>query len=393
MRGAFLFAVGYEELAISREHAAALGDICLRRGYILRSARFEGERYIFRCTPISARRLKGELAHRGVLFETVRRAGVPRLVYRYRHRYGIALGVLLFLAILFLSSRVIWDVRIEGNRALSEREVIASLSECGLSVGDFKRQVDTSLVENLLMIESEDISWISINLIGTVAEVEIREREVAEERDEWDAANLIAAEEGEIVLFEDVRGNILLKIGDRVEAGDLIVSGIYGGHGALRYTSARGKVLALCEEEIRIEVPLQYDKKVYTGRAFTEKYLVFFEKEIKIYSNCRNLDTTCDKIDTVEYWGVRGGEDLPVGVRTVRYFEYTYEHLTRTDEEALELLEYRLSAELYARAERSEVVGFTRELSVSSEGAFAVCRLRSIKDIAKRQRIEISLSP
>ena len=393
MRGAFLFAVGYEELAISREQAAALGDICLRRGYILRSARFEGERYIFRCTPISARRLKGELAHRGVLFETVRRAGVPRLVYRYRHRYGIALGVLLFLAILFLSSRVIWDVRIEGNRALSEREVIASLSECGLSVGDFKRQVDTSLVENLLMIESEDISWISINLIGTVAEVEIREREVAEERDEWDAANLVAAEEGEIVLFEDVRGNILLKIGDRVEAGDLIVSGIYGGRGALRYTSARGKVLALCEEEIRIEVPLQYDKKVYTGRAFTEKYLVFFEKEIKIYSNCRNLDTTCDKIDTVEYWGVRGGEDLPVGVRTVRYFEYTYEHLTRTDEEALELLEYRLSAELYARAERSEVVGFTRELSLTPEGAFAVCRLRSIKDIAKRQRIEISLSP
>ena len=393
MKGLFLFTAGYEELAVASEDSAALIDLCMRYGYVQRRARFAGDRYIFQCTLITAKKLRGRLASVGISVEVLRRVGLPRLLYRYRHRYGIALGALLFLAILFLSSRVIWDVRVEGNRRLSEREVVASLAECGLSVGDFKRQVDTSTVENLLMIESEDISWISINLIGTVAEVEIREREIAEAEDEWDAANIVAAEEGDIVLFEDVRGNILLKIGDRVEAGDLIVSGIYEGGGGIRYTSARGKVFARCEEEIRVSVPLEYDKKVYTGEVYTEKYLVFFEKEIKIYSNCRNLDTTCDKIDTVEYWGVRGGEDLPVGVRTVRYFEYAYEHLTRTDEEALELLEYRLSAELYARAERTEVVGFTRELSFTPEGAFAVCRLRSIKDIAKRQRIEISLSP
>lgn len=393
MKSAFLFAAGYEELAVSREDAASVAEICRRTGYICRRARFEGDRYIFRCTLTTARAMRRICGEAGIAVEILRRAGIPRLIYRYRHRYGIALGVLLLFAIVFFSGRVIWDIRIDGNRRLSEEEVIASLGECGLSVGDFKRQVDTSTVENILMIESEDISWISINLIGTVAEVEIREREVAEEAEPWDAANVVAAEEGEIVLFEDVRGNILLKIGDRVEAGDLIISGIYEGRGGIRYTSARGKVLARCEEEIRIKVPLEYDKKIYTGEVYTEKYLVFFEKEIKIYSNCRNLGTTCDKIDTVEYANVCGGGDLPVGVRTVRYYEYTYERQTREQSEAERLADYKLSAEIYTRAASSEVVGITKRYALEADGVLVVCRLRSIKDIAKRQEIEINITP
>ena len=393
MKRAALFAAGYEELCVSSANAAAVAEICRRFGYVCRRARFEGERYVFRCTLITARALKRSLAGAGISVDVVKRVGIPSLLYRYRHRYGIALGILLFFAIIFFSGRVIWDVRIEGNRRLSEAEVIESLAECGLSVGDFKRQVDTSLVENLLMIESEDISWISINLIGTVAEVELREREVAEEAQPWDAANVVAAEEGEIVLFEDARGNILLKIGDRVEAGDLIISGIYEGRGGVRYTSAHGKVLALTEEEIRIEVPFEYDKKVYTGEVFIEKYLVFFEKEIKIYSNCRNSGTTCDKIDTVEYADVCGGGDLPVGVRTVRYYEYTYERQTRDESEAERLADYKLSGEIYTRAGSSEVVGITKRYEYQADGVTVVCRLRSIKDIAKRQEIEINITP
>ena len=393
MKRAFLFAAGYEELSVSREDAAAVAEICRRAGYICRRPRFEGDRYIFCCTLTTARALRKMCDAAGIDIAVIRRAGVPRLIYRYRHRYGIAIGLLLFFAIVFLSGRVIWDIRIEGNQRLSEDAVIASLGECGLSVGDFKRQVDTSSVENILMIESEDISWISINLIGTVAEVELREREVAQEEDPWDAANVVAAEEGDIVLFEDVRGNILLKIGDRVEAGDLIISGIYEGRGGVRYTSARGKVLARTEEEIGIKVPFEYDKKIYTGEVYTEKYLVFFEKEIKIYSNCRNLDTTCDKIDTVEYADVCGGGELPVGVRTVRYYEYTYERQTRDQSEAERLADYKLSTEIYTRAQSAEVVGITTRYLIEEDGVSVVCRLRSIKDIAKRQEIEINITP
>lgn len=393
MKRAALFAVGYEELAVSFEDAATIAELCRIYGYVCRRARFEGERYIFRCTLIAARSLRRRCAAIGVEIEILARSGLPRLIYRYRHRYGIAIGLLAFCAVLFFSGRVIWDVRVEGNRRLSEEQVISSLRDCGLSVGDFKRQVDTSLVENLLMIESEDVSWISINLIGTVAEVEIREREVAEEAEPWDAANVVAAEDGDILLFEEVRGNLLLKIGDRVKAGDLIVSGIYEGRGGVRYTSAKGKVLALTEESIEIKVPLEYDKKVYTGEVYTEKYLVFFEKEIKIYSNCRNLATTCDKIDTVEYANVCGGGELPVGVRTVRYYEYTYERQTREQSEAESLADYKLSAEIYSRVRSAEVVGITKRYLIEADGVCVVCRLRCIKDIAKRQQIEINITP
>ena len=105
------------------------------------------------------------------------------------------------------------------------------------------------------------------------------------------------------------------------------------------------------------------------------------------------MGDSCDKIDVVEYANVCGGGDLPVGVRTVRYFEYTYERQARDQSEAERLAEYKLSRELYARASRSEVVGITKQYGVDDSGAFIMCRLKSIKDIAKRQEIEISVLP
>ena len=390
MSSSFLFAVGYEEISVRADAAAQIIELCMRYGYLCRRARFEGEYYLFRCTLTTARSLKKSCRDEGIAFEVRKRSGIPALLYRYRYRYGAAIGAALFFFIVFFSGSVIWDVRIEGNRRLEEEEVIAALAECGLSVGDFKRDIDTSLIENILMIKSDDISWISINLIGSVAEVEIRERDIAPEEEAWDAANIVAAEDGEIVLFEAVRGNILLKIGDRVRAGELIVSGIYDGSGALRYTNAKGKVFAEVEEEILVEVPLEYDKKVYTGRVYTEKSLVFFKKEIKIYSNCRNLTSSCDKIDTVEYLDVLSQGELPVGVRTVRYFEYTNETQKRDTQEAQRLAEYKLSAILGARAADSELLGVKRESFVTEEKFVILCKARSIKDIAKRCRIEIS---
>ncbi len=389
-----LFFAGYEEIAVSRTDAAALTEICMRYAILTREARFDGDIYILRASLFSARKLKKLCAARGIEIKILRRAGLTALLYRYRHRYGIALGALLFFAIIFLSGRVIWDIRIDGNRALTEAEVIEALGECGLRVGANKSAINTSAVENTLLIVNDDIAWISINIMGTVAEVEIIEREVAEEPPEFDAANLVASEEGEIYLFEDVRGNILLKIGDRVDKGELIVSGIYeSAGGALRYTCAKGRVLAKVEEEFSVDIPLEYEQKVYTGRVYTEKSLVFFEKEIKIYSNCRNLSASCDKIDTVEYVDILSGGELPVGIRTVEYREYVMIRAERDEAEAKALAEEEAARTLSLMASESELLGVTKESTTRGERVVLRCRVRRIKNIAEQRRIEVSILP
>ncbi|MBO7250877.1 MAG: sporulation protein YqfD [Clostridia bacterium] len=392
--GTLLFFAGYEELSVSSGDAARLTDLCMRQAIVCRDARFLEDRYIFRASLFSARRLKRECAARGIEISVLHRAGLPALLYRYRHRYGIALGALLCAAIIALSGGVIWDIRVDGNRRLSEAEVIDELRECGLKVGAKKRDINAARIENSLLIVNDDIAWISINLRGTVAQVEIIEREIAEDEEEPDAANLVATQEGEIYLFEEVRGNILLKIGDRVDKGELIVSGIYeSAGGSLRYTCAKGRVLAKVEDEFSVDIPLEYEKKVYTGRVYTEKRLVFFEKEIKIYSNCRNLSASCDKIEIVEYLDVLGGGELPVGVRTVEYHEYVMLRTERTEDEAKALALEGAEGSLSEMAAESDILGVTKEWESADGHVRLRCRVRRIKNIAEQRKIDVSIFP
>lgn len=393
MRAVFIFLLGYSRFCAPRSLAAELFEAARRAGVLIRDTEFDNEN-IFVSIPRSAqKRFCSACEAAGLRPEKIYERGLPSLVLRYRKRWGIAIGLVLCFLIVFLSGRVIWDVRVEGNERLSAEAVISELRRCGLSRGTLKSKIETHTVENRVMIDSEEISWISVNIRGTVANVQIRESEEKEKPEEYDAANLVAAKDGYIELFLDVRGNIVTAIGDHVREGELLVSGLYGSETeGLRYTSAHGRVLARVFDEISFCVPLKYEKKVYTGRVFTEKYLVFFEKEIKIFGNSGNSCAGCDTIDTVEYFGVPSRAELPVGIRTVKHYEYVYESAERSAEEAeaiaLEMLEY----ELMALSGRAELIRKHTETEAVAEGIRVVCRTETIEDIAKISKIELDLT-
>ncbi len=395
MKKIMLFIGGYKLLGADRRDAARIMNICRSYGIIYRDTVFEGDNIFFKCSLAASGRLKKRCAEAGIPLFEERAYGIPSLLARYRRRYGVLAGLFLFAAIIFLSGRVIWDIRVDGNVRLSEDEVIAQLGECGLSVGDIRRGVDTATVENRVMIASGDISWMSINIIGTVAQVEIRESEVIPEQgEEYAASNIVAARDGYIELFEDVRGNVILNIGDYVREGELIVSGLYDSKTAgIRYTNARGRVLARVERDIRAEIPLSYEKKVYTGRVFTEKYLIFFEKEIKFCGNSGNSYESCDTINTVEYLDIFSAGELPVGIRTVKHLEYTYERAERTPEEAEALAEYKLSSELGALMRDRELIRKSVSGGLTDTAFVLECRLECIEDIARIKKIEIEGLP
>ena len=394
MRKIILFILGYKRFSADERYAAEIMNICMRHGYVYRDSVFEDGRICITVSLRTAKKLLASSAERGIELREEMETGVPRIFYRYRHRYGIAVGALLSALIIVFSSRVIWDIRVEGNRELSDDEVIAELNASGLSLGKVRSKLDTDTIQNRVMISSDRISWISVNIIGTVAEVEIRESELKEESEDHAAANIVAARDGEIALFEDVRGNILLDIGDRVRKGELIVSGLYDDSGkGIRYTRARGKVFARTNREIFVEIPLKYDKKVYTGRVFTEKYLIFFEKEIKFYGNSGNSYDSCDTIDTVEYFDVMSMGELPIGIRTVKYMEYTYESANRSEEEATELARYKLRCQLSPIVSEAELLKNHTELITTDVSVILRCEIECIENIAEIKKIDIADLP
>lgn len=395
MRKIMLFILGYKRLSAEQRYAAEIMNICMRNGYVYRDSEFLDGRIYLSLSLRTAKKLSSAAEKRGIEMREESETGVPRILYRYRHRYGIAVGAILSALIIVLSNRVIWDIRVEGNRELSDNEVIAELNASGLSLGKVRSRLDVDSIQNRVMISSDKISWISVNIIGTVAEVEIRESEVKnEDTEEYAAANIVAARDGEIALFEDVRGNILLDIGDRVREGELIVSGLYEGSGkGIRYTRAKGRVLARTNREILVDIPLKYDKKVYTGRVFTEKYLIFFEKEIKFYGNSGNSYSSCDTIDMVEYFNVMSMGELPMGIRTVKHMEYTYESTERSEQEAKELAEYKLRCQLLPIVSEAELLKKDIQISATDRSLVLRCEIECIENIAKIKKIDIADLP
>ena len=392
-----LFLVGYHLLSVSDAQSASFVNLCAAAGIVYHNAgvRVEGEqrRYVFRLSPAAAFRATTLCESRGIEVKTDSRHGLPTVCRGLFARPGIILGACMFFLLIGLSGRVIWDIRIEGNTHVSEEKIEALLAESGMSVGSRCDGLDIDAIQNHVLILSDEISWISVNVTGTVADVEVREVSPAPEKQEIASSNLVATRNGTVIAFEGVRGNIAVELGEAVSGGQLLVGGVYGSEDtATRFVRSSGSIIALCEREYHVEVPLDFEKKVYTGRQKTKKSLIFFDKEVKFFINSGNSYTTCDTINRVEYFNLFGLGELPIGIRTVRYIEYETQTARRSEQTASEQASYLLWQSFADDAPEAQLVGKTVYGRTEGESYVLDALLQTHEDIAKEVPIEIRIT-
>lgn len=330
---------------------------------------------------------------RGVEYAVIKRQGIPFILSRYKRRYGIAVGVLLATAAVAVAHSYVWSIEVEGNATLTSAEVRALLDEHGFSVGSRISDANTDRIENRIMIDSDRISWMSINIIGTVAKVQIREYNApSDKQNVTKPANLIASKAGIIEEVRLFRGNAVVAAGKYVEEGELLVSGLFDSERVgFRYTRAAGTVLARTEEEFYIEIPYEYEQKVYTGAQYYEKSLNFFDFSINISKNYGKNESFYDKIDIVEdfcFFGLK----TPLSWREVSYSEYELVSARRTDEQAQALAYAELERLLGDMANDRVILKKTIVPTVTKNGFALKCTVLSIEDIAKVSEFEVDLS-
>ena len=384
----FLF--GYSVLSSGAENAERIINLCNENAIRFSRVMLDGERAEFSTPLFSERKLLRIAGENGIEITVEARRGIPALAYRHRRRAGIFAGAVAFLIIFFFTSGLVWDIRIDGAITVSERELRKTFAECGLVVGAKIDEIDAEIIENQILILSDDISWISINLLKNVANVEIREIDYAPPNEYGDApyTNVTAKEGGVIVGFDDVNGSICVEIGESVSENQLLISGILDYEGIpLTLTNAHGHVYAEVENVIEIKIPQKYIKKVTKESVKKEKSLIFFKNEIKFFSNCRNSPPFCDKIEVIENFYTVNQQKLPFAVKTTRYIEYEEIEATRSQSEMISLAYtelYRYISEHYADA---EIVARSVSVEESGDEILLVCNLKSIKNIAQIKEI------
>ena len=397
MKHPVLWLIGYYEISVPLsssaefvELAAALNiDFC--DGGVCKTC----ERRKFLISARLAPRIVRACISRGIDVSTDNKRGAPMLLFRVLKRPGIAVALPLFFALAILSQKVIWKIEIVGNDRLEYAEVCSMLDECGMRIGVFKSTLDVDKISNRLLINTDKVSWMSINIEGTVASVEIRESLPQPSPEPPTCSNVIATENGVIVGFDNIRGNVAVSIGEAVSKGDLLIGGVYGNEGeATRFVRATGSVWARTNRELEVSIPLKYSKKVYTGRQKTQKTLIFFEKEVKFFGNSRNLYASCDTIDKVEYFDFWGLGKLPIAIRTTTYVEYEYAECVLGEDEARAEAKRTLWQNLaQSSSSGAELVSSSIEITMDENNCYLYARIECIEDIAREQEVEISIVP
>ena len=137
----------------------------------------------------------------------VRKEGVPFFLGRFRRRHALLAGLTLCSALLFFGSFFIWDFTVEGNQRVTDEEILRALQRQGVGIGTFGISLDTEDIRNHVLLEIPELLWITVNVSGCRAYVEVRERvEAPEPVDEREPTNVVARRDGLILDIQAMDG-------------------------------------------------------------------------------------------------------------------------------------------------------------------------------------------
>lgn len=379
-------------LRADRSDTEKILNICMHYRFVYHALRHRGEFVYFECTMYTASILLDVCRGHGICVEVVRKYGLPEIIFRYRKRMGVAAGVIIALVLILISNRYLWDIRITGAEIVGYESVLLQLSEQKFSIGSYLPAADIDVIENRVLINSDDIAWISINVNGSVAYVEVREKVPEPGEKNKSPANLIALWDGQIESIAASEGRVMVKPGQHVRRGQLLVSGIADSNVlGFRYTRASGEVLAKTVRTLKVEIPFTYEIKKYSGEEIRQTTVFFFSKEIKLYRNTGFLGGTYDTISKVENFSLFDGTRLPASYLTKTYRYFTNETVRRSNDEAAELAYTELNRQIKEFQDRGAVL-LRKNVSWSvTDDSFALeCTINLIENIAGISEIIIS---
>ena len=139
---------------------------------------------------------------------------------------GFFLGTLLCFCLMVTLSCHIWNIHIEGNIRNSTPEILEFLEEQGIVHGIARRKVNCSQIAASVRKQYPEITWVSARIEGTRLILTIQEgvqQDAVEE--ETSPCSLVSELEGTIVKIITRTGFPIVKEGNEIKKGDLLVAG------------------------------------------------------------------------------------------------------------------------------------------------------------------------
>lgn len=261
--------------------------------------------------------------------------GLPFLLHRYKKRKIFLFCLLIMLGAIVTMSNFVWNIDVIGNTSISTEELMQSINENGLTIGKWKKTVDTKKVINEIRLHRPDIAWVGIHMKGTNAIVEVVEADKKPEIiDENEYCSIVSDKEGVIVKIDAANGTALVTPGDVIKQGTVLVGGwIEGKYTGTRYVHAKGEIKAKVWYTARETVSYKQTIKERTGIEERKYSLKIHNFRINLYKKLSKFENY-DTIETSQKMKLFSDFYIPVEVIECNNYEINEKQIEYSVEEA-----------------------------------------------------------
>jgi similar to stage IV sporulation protein len=322
--------------------------------------------------------------------------GLPFFFNRYRKRKTFLAGLVLFFVLIYLMSSFVWSIEITGNENIETEQIEEFLDACGIKTGVFKYKINAQDAADQLMLDVKELSWVSIELVGTKVKIDLRERIPIPEIIPLDEpCNIVAKKDGVIKSILVKEGIEEVSEGDTVKKGDLLISGkipVKNEEDTFRKVHSIGTVEARTWYEESCEVKTEIIEETRTGSVQNNYSVVFFSKILDFFQ--KNIEYENYESDyTVKKLKLGDNHVYPIGIGIDRYFELDSKTVEIDIEEAMSnAVESALSNILARIPENAEIVDNNVEIESAENGeTIARVTVECLEDIGVQEPIKEQL--
>lgn len=377
------FIFGYVSFAAEGGFSERFLNLCRLRGIRLWELRCRNGVITAQTDCTGYKKIRSVAKKSGMRVRIKKKHGLPFLLNRYSRRIGLLIGACFCVASLCILSTRIWSIDVIGNIGVPTEEIIEVFEQLGVKKGTAANKINISAVENSALARLDGLTWLNININGSAALIEVRERnELTEDDKSNEPSDIIAARDGQIVILRPFNGTQEQKIGNPVLKGDLLISGIEENKDlTVSFCRAKGYVVARTNRavgvsqssEVKVRIPANIKK------SYIVEFLSFLIPLGKT-SDCAYKEKSEISVN---------GVTLPMSITECVDIEYTQSTVALSAEqtELLAVLRFyeKCSEEFrYLRVEKEDV-SFAKSESACSFGGKFVC----IENIGEERKMQI----
>ncbi len=267
---------GYVTIKVWGYSAERLLNLCGNHDILVWNIKDHGDYHTMNISVQGFFALKPLLKKTGTRAAVLQRYGLPFFVSKMCKRKIFVIGLIGCMLFWILTSGYIWNIKIDGNFALTEDVLLDYLEEQGVHTAMKKSRLKIEDLERSLREDYDLITWTSVQVEGTTLLIHIKENEMpkydqSSQLQTKEGMDLVATRAGTVSYIITRSGVPQVSTGDTVEQGAVLVSGavpVYNEDTTVRkyqFVQADADIILRYGEDISVEESVSYEEKRYTG--------------------------------------------------------------------------------------------------------------------------------